>query len=314
MARHVIIPLVLLVVLLTIPPVSAGPVDDAASAAVKNGITSFLYYIGDAMMGINGETALTNGTAANATQSPGMIFDMITYTIDPFSMPFVQGWWGTSLVFFVMVALSYILLGGGFALLATKFPSVMERLAWLESGTYQSNFQLKEWFSSVILALLFPFITYFGIYVILEICYVVTALLTDSALEAVPPTADNIIAYLFMSFAYLVLSILMGIRTLVIVLFAAGGLMLAALFLIPSLKGLVHNIFMYVLLLIFMQPILVFVAAVGVVLLKNIPPSLQFYTPALYISLIIVMMLIGVIFIFGYTTLYRMIFMGRYIL
>ncbi len=276
------------------------PVSNAASGAVKEGMNSFFYSIGDSMINLNG-----NGTidAAARQETPGLIFNMISYTIDPFTLDFVKSWWGTSLIFFVAVAIMYICMGGGLALIQTLNPSLMQRLTWLESGTYNDNFELKQWLSNVILSLLFPFLTYFGLYIILQLCYVVTALVTQSALNAIPPTAENLIVYLFMAITYLVLSIVMSIRNIVIVLFCAGGLMLAALYLIPSLQSLVKHVFMYFLLLVFMQPLLVFVAAVGVTLITSLPPALGMFQASLYFGLMTLLLLIGLIIVFGYNTI-----------
>jgi hypothetical protein len=223
-----------------------GLVDEAAAAAVNKGMELFAYSIGDSMVNLNGNGTL-NATARQ--EAPGMIFKMISYTVDPFQMQFVKDWWGTSLVFFVVIAALYILAGGGFALLQTLAPETARSISWLENGTGNA-FEVKKWMNNILLSLVFPFLTYFGLYTILQMCYVVTALVTQQALNAVPPTAENMITYLFMALTFLVLSVVMSIRSIVIVLFCAGGLMLAALYLIPSLQTLVKHIFTYFLLLV----------------------------------------------------------------
>ncbi len=285
----------------------ADPVSNAASEAVKNGLNGWFYSIGDSMINLNG-----NGTIDSAArqETPGLILKMIGYTIDPFTLDFVKTWWGTSLIFFVTIAILYICMGGALALLQTYSPSMMQRLTWLESGTYNDNFEVKKWLSNVSLAILFPFITYFGLYIILQLCYVVTELVAQSALYAVPPTAENIIVYLFMALTYLLLSIIMSIRNIVIVVFCAGGLMLAALYLIPSLQGLVKHIFIYFLLLVFMQPLLVFVAAVGVMFITALPPALIMFQASLYFGLMVLLLIIGLVVTFGYGTIMRMLQIG----
>lgn len=282
----------------------AGIVDDAAAASVKKGLDIFFYSIGDSMINLNSSGTL-DGAARQET--PGLIFNMISYTVDPFALNFVKEWWRTSLIFFVTVAIMYICMGGALALLQNYHPSVLQRLNWIESGIYSDNFELKQWLSNVVLALLFPFLTYFGLYAILQLCYVVTGLVTQTALNAVPPTAENLIVYLFMAITYLLLSIIMSIRNIVIVLFCAGGLMLAALYLLPSLQNLVKHIFMYFLLLVFLQPLMVFVAAVGVMFITGIPTGLIQIQASLYLGLMILLLLIGLVVTFGYGTISRMI-------
>lgn len=278
-----------------------GIVDEAAASAVKAGMDMFAYSIGDSMINLNG-----NGTVVNRQETPNLILSMLSYTVDPFSMDFVKNWWGTSLVFFVMVAILYICVGGGFALLSTHSPELAQRISWID-GSSHSNFNIKQWFSNVVLAMVFPLFTYFGLYVILQMSYVITAMLSQAALDALPLTPSNIIVYLFMAATYLFLSILMSIRNIVIVVFCAGGLMLAALYLIPALQGLIKNVFMYFLLLVFMQPILVFVAAVGVIFITSLPPALMPLRSSLLLALMILLFLISMVLVFGYGTISRMI-------
>lgn len=277
----------------------AGVVDDVAANSVKKGTESFTFFIGDSMIDLSG-----NGSSVDRAKTPGLIVAMLSFNLDPFTMPFVREWWGTSLIFFVIIAIMYICAGGGFALLSTLSPSIVQEMAWLASGTYNNNFEIKEWVSNIGLALIFPFVTYFGVYLILELSVVITALLSTTVIDIVPLTSQNIVVYLFMAFTYLILSIIMGIRSIVIVLFCAGGLMLAALYLIPALRGLIKNIFMYFLLLVFMQPLLVFVAAVGVMFITSIPPM---FHSSLLLGLMILLLLLSIVLVFGYGTVSRMI-------
>lgn len=279
-----------------------GVVDDVAAASVKKGLEMFTYTIGDSMTDLSG-----NGTVANRGETPGLIVNMLSATIDPFSLAFVRDWWGTSLIFFVMIGIAYICMGGGFALLFTISPQTVQRMNWIGGGTYTNQFQIKEWISKVILTLIFPFLTYFGLYFILQLCYVLSALLATSALNEIPLTPENIVVYFFMALSYLLLSIIMSIRNIVIVVFCAGGLMLAGLYLIPALQNLVKNIFMYFLLLVFMQPLLIFVAAVGVMFITSLPPQFMIMQMSLLIALMILLMLIGFVIVFGYGNISRMI-------
>lgn len=279
-----------------------GIVDEAAAGAVKRGADLFAYSIGDSMIDLSG-----NGTIVNREETSSLIVNMLAYTVDPFSLDFVKDWWGTSLIFFVVIAIMYICAGGGFALLSTLSPSLMQQLSWLDSGTYTSNFEIKKWISNVALAIVFPLLTYFGLYTILQLSYVVTALLSTTAINQIPATPENIVVYLFMAITYLILSIIMSIRNIVIVVFCAGGLMLAALYLIPTFQNLVRHIFIYFLLLVFMQPLMIFVAAVGVMFIAAIPTAFIMYKMSLFLALMVLLLLIGIILVFGYGTIARMV-------
>jgi hypothetical protein len=56
-------------------------VDEAAAGAVKKGMDTWLYGIGDSMVNLNG-----NGTLDSAArqETPGLILRMLSFTIDPF--------------------------------------------------------------------------------------------------------------------------------------------------------------------------------------------------------------------------------------
>ncbi len=69
-------------------------------------------------------------------------------------------------------------------------------------------------------------VTFFALKMILDFSYILTALMSSAVLQAVPPTADNIIVYLFMAVIYLLLSVLIGIRDILIIVFAAGGMVI----------------------------------------------------------------------------------------
>lgn len=273
---------------------------------VKEGLNSFIYSLGDSMMNLqsNGSTNVIDRQASN-----GMIFNMLSYNLDPFSMPWVQQWWQTSLVFFVVIAILYICFGGAMALLQTINPSIMQRLAWLENGI-GGNFRLKEWMSNVVLSLVSPFLTYFGLYAILQLSYVVTALVSEQLITSLPPTAENIVTYVFLAFTFMLLSIIMAIRSIIIVVFCASGLMIASLYILPSLKNIILHIFYYFILMVFLQPILIVISSIGVLMITSLPPALFQFTMSLYIALMCILLGVGLCFIFGFNTITRLIVVG----
>lgn len=273
---------------------------------IKEGLTSFVYSLGDSMINLqsNGSTNVIDRQA-----SSGMIFNMLSYNLDPFSMPWVQQWWQTSLIFFVVIAILYICFGGAMALLQTINPSVMQRLTWLENGI-GGNFRLKEWMSNVILSLVFPFLTYFGLYAILQLSYVVTALVSEQAITAMPPVAENIVAYVFTALTFMLLSILMSIRSIIIGVFVSAGLMIAALYIIPPLQNFIKSIFLYFILMVFMQPTLIVIASIGTLFIKSLPSSLFQFSFSLYLGLMAVLILVALGMVFGSGNITRLI-IGR---
>jgi hypothetical protein len=141
------------------------------------------------------------------------------------------------LVFYVFVFTIACIGGASLVLIQKMSPDTIHRMAWL-MGEDSASFYLQNWLSKMVLGLLFPVITLFGVYVILQINYAVSGMITANALNAVPPTLDNLIAYLFMAIAYLILTIVFALRNIIIVLFAAGSLGIAALVPHPAVAGL----------------------------------------------------------------------------
>jgi len=201
-------------------------------------------------------------------------------------------------------------LGGASLVLVQKMsPDTLSRIAWLlDENT--ASFYYHNWLGKMVLGLLFPVLTLFGVYVILQVNYAVSGLITANALNAVPPTIDNMFAYFFMALAYLILTIVFALRNIVIVLFAAGSLGVAALYLIPQLQDFVKSVLVYFIIIVFMQPALIFVAAVGTVFIQNLPPEMNMFVSVSYMALIILLVAMGIVCIVGKSIVNRIVGVG----
>jgi len=245
----------------------------------------------------------------NRAETPGLIFKMITYTVDPYTFPWVKKWWNTMLVFYVFLFTVACIGGATLVLIQKMSPDTLSRIAWLLDEN-SGSFYLQNWLGKMVLGLLFPVITLFGVYVILLINYAVSGLITAKALNAVPPTIDNMIAYLFMALAYLILAIVFALRNIIIVLFAAGSLGIAALYLIPQLQDFVKSVFVYFIVVVFMQPALIFTAAIGTVFIQNLPIELTGFVQISYLALIILLVVMGIVCIAGKSIVSRIVGVG----
>jgi hypothetical protein len=296
--------LIFILILLFIPftgSASENQSESIGSQMVGEGLKIFSYSIGDSMISLG-----TGNTTVDRAETPGLIFKMITYTVDPYTFPWVKKWWNTMLIFYVFVFTVACIGGAALVLLQRMSPDTISRIAWLlDEDT--GSFYLQNWLGKMVLGLLFPVVTLFGVYVILLINYAVSGLITANALNAVPPTIDNIIAYLFMALAYLILTIVFALRNIVIVLFAAGSLGIAALYLIPQLQDFVKSVFVYFIVVVFMQPALIFTAAVGTVFIQNLPPEMNMFVSVSYVALIILLVVMGVVCIVGKSVVSRIV-------
>ncbi|MFZ3168646.1 MAG: hypothetical protein WA130_13610 [Candidatus Methanoperedens sp.] len=310
MSKNKIAILLLFYLLLFAFPVSAV-VDEPENPSygaqmVESGLKMFANSIGDSMISLG-----TGNSTVDRAETPSLIFRMITYTVDPYTFPWVKKWWNTMLVFYVFVFTIACLGGASLVLIQKMSPDTIHRMAWL-MGEDSASFYLQNWLSKMVLGLMFPVITLFGVYVILQINYAVSGMITANALNAVPPTIDNMIAYIFMAFAYLILTIVFALRNIVIVLFAAGSLGIAALYLIPQLQNFVKSVFVYFIVIVFMQPALIFTAAVGTVFIQNLPPELNMFVSVSYAALIILLVVMGIVCIVGKSIVSRIVGVGMW--
>jgi hypothetical protein len=308
MSKNKIVYIIVIFLLLLTFPVSADNEETASFGAqmVDAGNRMFANSIGDSMISLG-----TGNNTVNRAETPGLIFRMITYTVDPYTFPWVKKWWNTMLVFYVFVFTIACLGGASLVLIQKMSPDTIHRMAWL-MGEDSASFYLQNWLSKMVLGLMFPVITLFGVYVILQINYAVSGMITANALNAVPPTIDNLIAYLFMAIAYLILAIVFALRNIVIVLFAAGSLGIAALYLIPQLQNFVKSVFVYFIVIVFMQPALIFTAAVGTVFIQNLPPELNMFVSVSYLALIILLVVMGIVCIVGKSIVSRIVGVGMW--
>ncbi len=199
--------LIFILILLFIPFTGSASENQSQSIGaqmVSEGAKIFAYFIGDSMISMG----TGNSTVDNRAETPGLIFKMITYTVDPYTFPWVKKWWNTMLVFYVFVFSVACIGGAALVLLQKMSPDTLSRIAWLLDDK-AASFYYQNWLGKMVLGLLFPVITLFGVYVLLQINYAVSGLITANALNAVPPTIDNMIAYLFMALAYLILTIVL---------------------------------------------------------------------------------------------------------
>jgi hypothetical protein len=98
--KTVLFCLFLLAFILSYPVSGVEPVQPESYGAqmIEAGMKMFANSIGDSMI-----TLGTGNTTVVREETPGLIFKMITYTVDPYTFPWVKKWWNTMLVFYVFV-------------------------------------------------------------------------------------------------------------------------------------------------------------------------------------------------------------------
>ncbi len=304
--------IVAFVILLTLIPVSYGAgsnkdvSSDIGSQMVSNGLKIFTYTIGDSMISLGSGNQTINQTNRDAVSS--MIFNLLTFTVDPYKFSFVQEWQQVMVIFFVMLTLLMIMLGGASVLINRTSPEIAYRISWmLDSPAF---FDINKWLSTIFVSVIFLLLGTFGLYYLLQLEYIVSAIITENALLTAPPTIDNLIAYLLFALAYFLLSIIMAIRAVIILLMAAGALGLFALYLIPQTREFAVRAFMYFLVVLFMQPALLFIAAVGLAFVNMIPLAALPFKNIITIGVIIFMLAVAITCILGKGLVKSIIWIG----
>ncbi len=294
MSKNKIVYIIVLSLLLLTFPVLADSEETASYGAqmVASGMEIFANSISDSMY------QLGNGSApVNRSESPGTLFKIITYTVDPYSFEWVHTWQNTMMVAYVIFGLLALFVSSSFVLWSRLSPSFVDRITWITGSTGDFNFD--KWKGTIILMFILPVAVLFGVYVLIYVNFVISSFLTAKGLSAIPLVADNIIAYFFMALTFLIMSLVMFARNIIIVLFVAGSLGLAALYLFDDLRDAIKSLFMYFIVVLFMQPVIIFVAILGLLFLKNLPPALFFMESTGYLVLSLILIVIGVVCIVG---------------
>jgi hypothetical protein len=99
-----------------------------------------------------------------------------------------------------------------------------------------------------------------------------------------------------MAIGYFIIGVIMAIRGLLLAVFVAGGLGIAVLYLIPLTENLAKVILFRMLGVIFLQPILILIAAIGLSIVQHSPVK---FVPFYYIGLIVILVWVAVKIVFG---------------
>jgi len=262
---------------------TASPVDEAGAHMVQKGLDFFVYGIGDSMI------SLANGgnININRTETPDMTMKILTYSVDPYQFQFVQEWQDTMLVFYVIVLILMVIIGAAISYASKNHPEIIQKIYWITKNS--KLIAIDNYISLIITGIALLVFGTFGMFYILKLEYITSALITNHALTTAPPLLNNMVAYFFMSLSYLILSIVMAIRNITILVIVAGSLGLFALYLIEPLRNFIISVFLYFIVILFMQPLLLFVSAIGLAFINILPPELFLIEILIVVGLFIIL-------------------------
>jgi hypothetical protein len=258
--------------------------DAVSSRIVAGGMNMFFFDLADDMLSLAGVTI--DSTSAGRSAVPKLAYMMITINDDPFSYDWVKYWQNIMAVIYVVGMIWFVVFFGGLMVLARKMGGQAHRtLNFLLADTVADR-DFENWFHRMFFGIVYGLFATIGIWLILQFNQLLANILASVAVTPVPFSGNNLVAYIIMVLGYLFIAVFMWIRSVAIDMFAAGGLGVAVLYLIPKTEGIAKWVFWRMMVLIFMQPVLIFEAAIGLTVIQH---SLYAGIGIAYIGLMIIL-------------------------
>ena len=279
--------LLIFIVLSLITPVLATPVGDAARGAISGGIEDFFISLSDQMF----DMSFSGFDDAEGKGTTGYIYNIASYTPDPFSSPTVQG----SIVWSKSVfAASYpiLLLCAFIAVLLTHYKTdalrQIEQITGVHIGN-KSNILARKAIDGIIVAVFM----YIFIYFVLTLNDILTKTVMSGIIDTVAPSPSNVILYFMMAVCYLIMGIFFSLRILVLYLFCGFALVIGFCLLIYFTKETAISVCTYFVQIVFFQFITVTYFSISILIIKEVTSHID----PLGQMLMYTVMLLGGVFI-----------------
>jgi len=277
---------------------SLNPID-ALSEGVQKGLDAFAIGIGDDMLNMSSSGGMTNNTYEGK-----LLVDIATFTYNPFRDPTVINTLEHSALLYVVFLLMFLLIGGAYVVLSRLKPS-RELLGYkIERG-----FSLSE-FSMLIFALvvLVPFVP-FLMWCVLLLSHIISKSIMTGILPSIMPTPENVGLYVAMCSMYPLMSGAFIWRSIVIGIVVGYCFAMIVLLAIPYTRRLGVGLFLYFVIMAFMQPAILATTCIGVGIIQHIAPvqSPHEWQMFCYLILTIFLFVVALIFILGPITIMKLL-------
>ncbi|MBN1134778.1 MAG: hypothetical protein JXA38_07730 [Methanosarcinaceae archaeon] len=272
---------------------------DQGAQMVTDGIRNFAIGTGDDMYNVTGE--LTNTTVPGTNN---LIMNVATAQYNPFHDQGVIDGALVSLGIYALLVLAFILIGGSYVLLSNATST--RRMI----GQAPENRMSVSQFG-IYCAILFVIPVFVGLamWAPLIINYILSTLFMSSVVDSLAPSPDNIVMYLGMALVYMLIAFAFIWRTIVIGLSVKFAFIIFFLIVAPMTRRFGIMLFIYYLLMVFMQMIIVALTVSGISIIQYITvglPSDILY----YLVLGIFLLIVSFIMILGPVTIMRLIKLG----
>jgi len=271
-------------------PAQADPLSSALSGAVASGIDAFFGAAGNAIMGGNSTSGFTN----------------FSKFYDPLTNPVVVESIKKTSIFGFTIYFAYVLLAMSYLVVQTTKPGAIRTAEYIINKGEPYNLTAFVKKCSLIIALyLFILII---MYIILQMAQVFTDMMGTSSISAIQTTAQSGFMTFIYSIFWLLITILLTLRNLIITFIYCFVVILIMLWGFSIFAKLVETIGLYFLVLAFMQPVMVGIAAIGFQTIQFMGNVGQVIVS---IALMIILVVVGAVFIVGPIYFHKQFFSMR---
>lgn len=238
--------LLILIISVLIIPAQADPLSDALGGAVTRGIDDFFGMAGNAIMGGNS----TSG------------FSSLSEFYDPTTNPVVVDSIKNTSIFGFTIYIAYVLLAMAYLVLQSKKPEVVRTAEYiLNTGKSYDLPAFVKKCSLIIVLFLFILII---MYTVLQMAQAFTNMMDTSSMSVIQTSQQSGFMTFIYSIFWLVIKIFLELRNLIITFIYCFIVILIMLWGFSFFEKPIEILGIYFLILAFMQPVMVGMAAIGI--------------------------------------------------
>jgi len=243
--------------------IALNPIDAGAQMITK-GIDAWFMSQADSMV-----------NASRMDAEPQSALDMVvmsvlTYNYDPFKDPYVLKSRDMTALIYLILVMIFMLTGAAYVYIHTASSSASRDIDWIFGGNFK-YFHLNNYLKSIVMAIVFVAGAYLGYWMLIMFNNILSVMVLSYTLDSIIPRPDSFVLYMIMAFATLLLALFMAWRVIIIGLGASYILVIAGLYLYGPLKEIAVKVFIYIVIMIFSQVILISIAGGGVMIIQNLP-------------------------------------------
>jgi hypothetical protein len=221
-----------------------------------------------------------------------------------------------NLIGFIII-LAFILLGAINVNIYSMTSAKNRSKAYILTNRY--HVPINEYGVTIIEACLFMVFGYVFLRLTTLTELVFTKMLMLSVLDRIAPTSENVIMYIMMSICYIVMSIVIAMRLLIVAFFHCSYLVFIALYCYAITRDTAVSAFIYYLKVLFLRTIIVGITVLGVYIISSIKIDttlnpflgvveglgILYLVPILYVALTLILLLVSLKIIFGISNIFR---------